>query len=297
MSKDIAIIGATGSLGRPVAIALVNAGFTVTALVRNPEKARANLPAEVSLIKGDIKNAADLLNLMDDQDFLYINLNLQLDEKATDWHAETDGLKTILAAAQKSGIKRIGFISSIVMRYQGMNNFNWWVFNMKREAVDLIKACPIPYTIFYPSTFMENFEGNYRRGNSILLSGESKFKMHFIAGADFGKQVARSFEILSTENKEYDIQGLDAFTADEASNQYITHYKKAKLKISRAPLPVLKFIGRFVQPLNYVSNIIEAMNNYPEKFTAENTWRELGKPTVTLKEYAQNREDKPEVVR
>lgn len=290
MSKDIAVIGATGSIGRPVTIALVKAGFNVTALVRNPEKAKAKLPSEVSLIKGDIKNAADLLNLMDDQDFLYINLNLKLDEKENDWHAETDGLKTILAAAQKSGIKRIGFISSIVMRYQGMNNFNWWVFDMKREAIDLIKASPIPYTIFYPSTFMENFEGNYRRGNSIMLSGESKYKMHFISGSDFGKQVARSFEILKTENKEYDIQGLEPFTADEASHEFIKHYKKGKLKISKAPLPVMKFIGRFVQPLNYVTHIIEAMNNYPEKFTAENTWRDLGKPTTTLKNYAENPE-------
>jgi hypothetical protein len=199
-------------------------------------------------------------------------------------------LKTILAAAQKSGIKRIGFISSIVMRYQGMNNFNWWVFDMKREALNLIKASPIPYTIFYPSTFMENFEGNYRRGNSIMLSGESKHKMYFICGSDFGKQVARSFEILKTENREYDIQGLEPYTADEASREFIKRYNKAKLHISRMSLPILKFVGRFVQPLNYAANIIEAMNNYPEPFTAENTWRELGKPTTTLKDYAENPE-------
>jgi uncharacterized protein YbjT (DUF2867 family) len=290
MTKKIAVIGATGNLGRPVALALAQAGFSVTALVRNPEKAKNKLPAKIKLLKGDIQNAADLLALMSEQDFLYVNLNLKLDEKKTDWHAETDGLKTILAAAQKSGIKRIGFISSIVMRYQGMNNFNWWVFDMKREAINLIKASPVPYTIFYPSTFTENFEGNYRRGNSIALAGESKFKMHFIAGADFGRQVARSFEILQSENKEYDIQGLEAFTADEAAQEFIRHYKKGKLKISKAPLSVLRFIGKFVQPLNYVSHIIEAMNNYPEKFTAENTWRELGKPAITLKAYAENPE-------
>lgn len=290
MRKKIAVIGATGTLGRPVAIALLKAGFSVSALVRNPEKAVAKLPADIQLLRGDIKNAADLLTLMNGKDFLYVNLNLKLDEKRTDWHAETDGLKTILAAAEKSGIKRIGFISSIVMRYQGTNNFNWWVFDMKREAINLIKASPIPYTIFYPSTFMENFEGNYRRGNSISLAGESKYKMHFIAGADFGRQVARSFEILQNENKEYDIQGPEAFTADEAAREFIQHYKKGKLKISRAPLGVLRFIGKFVQPLNYVAHIIEAMNNYPEQFTAENTWRELGKPVITLKAYAENSE-------
>lgn len=288
MHKNIAVIGATGSLGKPVALALSASGFSVNALVRDVDKARAILPAKINLIKGDIRNAADLLTLMKNQDFLYINLNLKLDEKKNDWHAETDGLKTILAAAEKCAIKRIGFISSIVMRYQGMNDFNWWVFDMKQEAIKLIKASRIPYTIFYPSTFMENFEGNYRRGNSLLLAGESKHKMYFIAGADFGKQVANSFERLQNQNKEYDIQGLEAFTADEASIEFIKHYKRNKLKISRAPLPLLRFIGKFVQPLNYVSHIIEAMNNYPERFTAETTWRELGKPEITLKEFAEN---------
>jgi uncharacterized protein YbjT (DUF2867 family) len=288
MGKKIAVIGATGSLGTPVALALVKAGFEVTALIRDSAKAQAKLPSQIHLVKGDIKNAADLLRLMDGQDFLYINLNLKPEEKKTDWHAETDGLKTILAAAEKSKIKRIGFISSIVMRYQGMNGFNWWVFDLKREAINLVKAASIPYTIFYPSTFMENFEGNYRRGNSLMLSGESKHKMYFIAGDDFGKQVARSFEILTTENKEYDIQGPLAYTADEATNEFIKHYSKKKLHISRMGLPILKFLGRFIQPMNYVSHIIEALNNYPETFTSESTWRELGRPTITFKEFAEN---------
>jgi hypothetical protein len=49
----------------------------------------------------------------------------------------------------------------------------------------------------------------------------------------------------------------------------------------------LKFAGVFSQKMNYVAHIIEALNNYPEKFSAENTWRDLGKPTITLKDFAE----------
>ena len=38
--RKIAVIGATGMLGIPVAIALMEAGFEVTALARNVEQAR-----------------------------------------------------------------------------------------------------------------------------------------------------------------------------------------------------------------------------------------------------------------
>ena len=46
--KKIAMIGATGMLGMPVAIALLEAGFEVTALARNPASARRALPAAIA---------------------------------------------------------------------------------------------------------------------------------------------------------------------------------------------------------------------------------------------------------
>jgi putative NADH-flavin reductase len=285
MNKNIAVIGATGMVGQPVAVELMRAGFTVTALVRNHSNEK-KLPGEIRLVRGDIKNAGDLLTLLHGQDFLYINLNLKPEEKKSDWHSESDGLKNIIAAAQQAKIKRIAFISSLVMRYQGINNFDWWVFDLKKQAIDLIRSSGIPYTIFYPSAFMENFHSNYRQGNKIMLAGESKAKMYFISAVDYGKQVAMSFQNLTATNKEYDVQGLEAFTSEEASYEFVNHHKKETLKISKAPLGVLKFIGLFSQKMNYVSNIIEALNNYPEKFAADTTWNELGKPSITLRDFA-----------
>jgi uncharacterized protein YbjT (DUF2867 family) len=289
MIQKIAFIGATGTLGRPVAFELTNAGFEVSALVRNLSEAKKILPAQINLYQGDLKNKADVLNLLEGKDALYLNLNLKPEEKKNQFHTESDGLKIILDAAKEKKIKRIGFLSSIVMRYQGMNNFDWWVFDLKAKAVQLIKESEIPYTIFYPSTFMENFEGNYRQGNKILLAGTSMHKMFFIAGQDYGKRVASAFRNTPTENKEYVIQGPEAFTADEAALEYIKHYSKSKLKISKAPLGVLKFVGKFVTKVNYASHIIEALNNYPETFEADQTWKDLGAPTITLRQFAEQK--------
>lgn len=286
--NKIAFIGATGMVGKPVAGELLSAGFAVTALVRNPDRAK-QLPDGIRVVTGDIRDAAALDALMTGQQGLYINLNLKPTEKKNDFHAEADGLANILTAAQKAGIQRVGFISSLVMRYQGMNNFSWWVFNIKQEAVQKIKRSGIPYTIFYPSTFIDNFETTYRMGNRILLAGTSRHKMHFISAADYGKQVARSFQVPGNENREYVVQGPEAFTADEAAEAYIRHYKKGKLTISRAPLGMLRLLAKFSQKMDYGVNIIEALNNYPEQFEAQNTWNELGKPGTTIREFAMNR--------
>ena len=66
-----------------------------------------------------------------------------------------------------------------------------------------------------------------------------------------------------------------------------SHYKKEKLFISKAPLGMLKFFGNFSTKMNYGANILEALNNYPEKFAAEATWKELGEPEMTIKKYAE----------
>lgn len=53
----------------------------------------------------------------------------------------------------------------------------------------------------------------------------------------------------------------------------------------KAPVGLLKFFGKFTNKFNYGANIIEALNNYPEKFEAEKTWQDLGKPQVKFIDY------------
>jgi len=286
MIQKIAMIGATGTLGRPVAHALVKEGFFVTALVRDEAKAKNLLPAAVTLQVGDLDNPADLDQLFKDQDAVYINLNLNPSFKQNDPHPEREGLQKILAAAKKANLRRVGLISSLVKNYQGMDGFHWWVFDMKLAAVEMVRNCSIPYTIFYPSTFMENFETNYKRGNRILLAGKSIAPQWFIAGEDYGRQVARSFRHLTAENKEYNAQGPAPYTTGQAADIYLMNNPNKNLTLSKAPLGMLRFLGKFIPQIHYGAHIIEALNNYSETFVSEDTWRELGKPEITLEKYA-----------
>ena len=287
--KKITVFGATGMLGQPVVKELVNAGFEITAMVRSPEKARKVLPESINFISGDLKNPADIEKALQGAEGIYLNLAVAPESKESDFQPERDGLENIIAAAKKADVKRIALCSSLVHRYQGMNNFDWWAFDIKHQAVEKVKASGIPYTIFYPSSFFENFDkGGFKQGNKMMLAGTQKFPMWFIAGSDYGKQVARSFEILNDENREYSVQGLEKFTSDEAVKIFVDNYQKEQLKISKAPVFLMKILGLFNQKMNYTAKILEALNNYPEKFESEKTWEELGKPEITLAKYARN---------
>lgn len=283
----IAIVGATGMLGQPVTLAFINAGFEVTVLARNPEKAATMFGSMVRIVSGDVQHTLTLTTLLAEQDFLYLNLSVKQTSSQQDYQPEREGLQVIMQAAKQANIRRIGYLSSLVQRYQGMNGFNWWVFDIKLTAVQAIKESGIAYSIFYPSTFMESFDkGAYRQGNMIALAGESMHPMYLISGSDYGKQVVKAFQY-NEGNQEYVVQGKEAFTADEAARLFVQHYKKSKIWVVKMPLGILKFLGRFSNKFSYGAHIIEALNHYPEKFEAEKTWQELGQPQTSFLEYIQ----------
>ena len=72
--RSIAIIGATGMLGRPVTQAFINEGWQVRILARNTEKARRLFGSSVNVVQGDIKDKSTLRELLHGQDAVYMNL-------------------------------------------------------------------------------------------------------------------------------------------------------------------------------------------------------------------------------
>lgn len=274
-------------LGIPVTDAFVKEGYSVSVFVRNQQKAQKLFGEKVQITQGDLSDLKAIEDFLKHKDVLYVNLSVEQGSKESDFQPEREGLNHIVEVAKKNQIKRIGYMSSLVHFYQGMNGFDWWVFKLKANALELIKSSGIPYTIFYPSTFMENFDkGAYIQGNNALLAGVSKYKMYFIAGEDYGRQVVKAFEI-NKGNHEYPVQGPEGFTADEAAHTYVTNYKKKKLGIMKAPIAILWLLGLFSTKFNYGYHIIDALNNYPEKFESERTWAELGEPRLTLTDYVE----------
>lgn len=283
--RRICVFGATGMLGRPVTQALVDAGFEVSAMVRNPQKAQKILPAKVTLLKGDLRSPGSIRKALKEVDAIYLNLSVRPDEKQKEFHTEVQGLDNILEEADKLNIQRIGYLSSIVQRYRG---FDWWVFDIKRSAVQVIQQSGIPWTIFYPSTFMETLSERSRSGNRILISSPAQVSNYFIAGADYGRQVAKAFSLAEASNQHYDIQGPEALTLPNAAQRFVESYAKSSLKISDMSLKTLRFFGKFIRQMDYGAHILEAMLNYEEPFTSQNTWDLLGAPTTRIEDFGKN---------
>jgi uncharacterized protein YbjT (DUF2867 family) len=281
----ILFIGASGMLGQPVARELIRAGFDLTLAGRDTEKLQKLFPG-IPVVKGDVHDKDSLAAAIQNHQIVYANLSINQSAGKKDLQTEREGIQTLVETAREKNIQRLGYLSSLIKNYHGMNGFNWWAFDIKHRAVEEIKKSGIPYSVFYPSTFMETLDKQMLQGNRLMLAGKSESPMWFISGKDFGMQVAWAFKKAGPENQEYSVQGPEPFTFDEAAAIFRENYKKASLKIMKAPLMPFKLMGMVNQKLNYTANIIEALNKYPEKFESQKTWQELGKPTTTVAQYA-----------
>jgi uncharacterized protein YbjT (DUF2867 family) len=282
--QKILFIGASGMLGKPVALELMRAGFPVTLLARDIEKMKKFFP-NASVVKGDVFDISSLEAAMAGHEIVYANLSIAQSSKKNEPQPEREGVENIIAAAKRSGIKRIGYLSSLIQKYQGMNGFSWWAFEVKQAAVKTIKNSGLKFSIFYPSTFMETLDKQMLQGGRLMVVGKSEAPMWFIAAKDYGIQVAWAFKKAGDDNQEYIIQGWEPYTFDEAAKIFCEN-AKTKIKVMKAPLAPLKYLGFLNQRINYAYHICEALNKYPEKFESEDTWNDLGKPTITLADYS-----------
>jgi uncharacterized protein YbjT (DUF2867 family) len=279
--KKIAIIGATGMLGIPVTVALIDAGFEVTALARRPDEAKRVLPAAAGIVAADVRDEASLQRGLAGQDGLYLNLSVAPNERRSDFHTEQQGLDHILAAARAADIRRVGYLSALVHDSPS----RWWVLEIWRNAVSRIKGSGIPYTIFYPSNFMETLPQRHMLGGTFVMTGWSRNRNWWIAGRDFGSQVARSFMLPEAGNREYAVQGPQPITYNEAGRRFA---RAAGARSLTLPLFFISIAGIVSPSMRFSGRIMRAVLRYPETFEAEATWRELGKPSTTVEEFARS---------
>ncbi len=213
--KTIAVIGATGRLGAPVATELAKT-FQVRAIVRSPDKAKAMLPAGVEVVKADLRDVDSLRAALQGVDAIYLNLATETADPNLPFYEEREGVANLLAAIRGLDIRYIAKIGAL---------------------------------------------GAYAR------------------------QVARAFHNPEAVPADVPVQGPEAITVGQALKLFVANYDPT-LKIRVAPVWIMRIIGLFNPRMRFVAHLFAYFGNHEDPFYAAQTWKELGKPTVTLVEFA-----------
>ena len=286
MLKNIAVFGASDFFGLPVTKALMEAGYHISVLSTDVDAERELLPEGVHIEEGNWMYHHDLKRFLSKVDAVYCSLSVDMNELPDDFHAETDGLREILNVSLECGIKRIAYMSSILQYNQVENENSWWVFRVKKDAVNYVRDSGIPFTIFYPSTFMENFQKTYRKGKNIRIFGKSAFPIYFISVKDYAEMVVKSFKTIGTQDREYFLQGMDCYKMQDAARNYVKNRPNEKLHLKIMPTWLLGIYALFDTKWKFMYELSKALNDNNELFISDDTFEELGKPKISFAEFS-----------
>jgi uncharacterized protein YbjT (DUF2867 family) len=279
----VAVIGATGRLAPMVINEMIKNGITVKALVRNKEKAASVLHSGVNLVQADIEDVQSLVNGLKDIDYVYLNLSTNFQNSK--FQPEYDGIRNILTACEQNNVKRIFKISGLgAYRKDFAQGKTIFVNEIRIKGHELMKNSKIPYTLFHATWFMESLPLMFQQGNKLNAFKPINHPLYWIAGKDYAKMVVKAILQNMEGNKDYVIQGKEAITMHDALERYAQTFSPA-LKVAEAPIGLLKFLGFFIPKIKVAAMMGEYFKDFKEELVAEETWRELGKPTHTLETF------------
>jgi uncharacterized protein YbjT (DUF2867 family) len=102
---NVTVFGATGAIGKQVVAQLRSNGHTVAAYVRNPDKVPASWREDVTVVVGEITDAAAIDRAVARADAVVSALGPSMDRKATGLPL-VEGTGHIVDAMQRHGVRR-----------------------------------------------------------------------------------------------------------------------------------------------------------------------------------------------
>lgn len=153
----VLVAGATGQTGkRVVEQLLAQAGtaedISVRALVRDREKAAAQLPSTVEITVGDVMDPASLRAALTDCQMIISATGAAPSFDPTGpYKVDYEGNKNLVEAAKAANVEQLVMVSSLCVSklFHPLNLF-WGILYWKKQAEDYLKQSGVAYTIVRP---------------------------------------------------------------------------------------------------------------------------------------------------
>lgn len=187
MTVDVLLLGATGTIGRATAGALIAAGFSVTALVR-PESAAV---AGCRVVKGRLTDPADVAAVMQAvrPSAVVSCLASRTGEPADAWAVDYRAHSNVLRAAVAAGVGRFVLLSAICVQKPKLE------FQRAKLAFEAeLQASGLIWSIVRATAYFKSLSGQVARvqaGKPFLVFGDGCLTAcKPISDADLGRYLA-----------------------------------------------------------------------------------------------------------
>ena len=280
IERLILVCGATGSQGGAVTQSLLDRGFRVRGLTRNPHKPEAQALAEQGaevVVQGDMEDRSSIDRVLEGAYGVFSVQNFW----ETDYDHEVQQGKIVADAAKMAGVEHLLYSSvGSAHRQTGIPHFE-----SKWEVEEHVRQIGLPYTILRPVFFMQNWEGmrEYFLEGTLAQPLDPDKPFQQVAVEDVGAFAAIAFERPDEwTGREVD-PGGDEQTMPEIAETFgcvmgkeISYYQAPWDQFEEQMGEEGAVMYRWFNEVGYEAEIAALRQEYPELTTFERYLRSHG---------------------
>jgi uncharacterized protein YbjT (DUF2867 family) len=282
--QTILFIGATGTVGEPVARQLLTDGYHVRLLVRNPARAAAQLGSSFEYIQGSVEDDEAVKQALSGCTGAHLSLQAGSSPEGIQ-RVEYLGAMRVVELAAKQHLAHLTYVSGM---FVGAKAGSATLDAQAKKGVEqALQQSGMSFTIFRPTYFMDNLS-KHLQGRRAMVLGKQPHPLHLVAASDFGRMVSRAFEAPEASNKTFYVQGPEALTLEEALRLYCS-LLKPEAKVTTIPLWLMSvvdtlFLGKQMRRTLQMMQVLQHTGELGDPSEAN---RILGAPTSTLRAWCE----------
>jgi uncharacterized protein YbjT (DUF2867 family) len=275
----ILVCGATGKQGGAVARSLLDRGFQVRGLTRNPQKPAAQALADqgAEVVQGDMEERSSMERALEGAYGIFSVQNFW----ETGYDRQVEQGKTVADAAKAAGVEHFVYSSvGSAHRQTGIPHFesNW-------EVEEHVRQIELPYTILRPTALMQNWEMMREMilGGTLAQALDPDKPLQQVAVEDVGAFAAIAFE--NPEGwigREVDLAGDEqsmpeiAETFARVIGREVSYYQVPWDQFEEQMGEEVTVNYRWFNDVGYEADIATLQQEYPELTTFEQYLRSHG---------------------
>lgn len=245
--KTVVLFGATGNLGKRLAVELTCAGYQVTAITRNPERAPYLKKIVACVKKADVLKGNWSCLCQADIVVSALGKSVSISDKGKESFFEVDlvGNRRILNDAQSCGVKKFVYISAFqAERFQKLA-----YFKAHHQFETELIASGLNYTILKPPALFSAFDdlAMLAREGSLFNLGDGNTKTNPIDENDLARICVAA---LKQTNNVLEAGGMEVLTRRQI-NELIQEVVRPGKKLRSVPpglinisLPIVKLASK-----------------------------------------------------
>ena len=218
----IAIVGATGTLGRELTLLALAGGRRVAAVTRHPARAAELARAGAEVRAGDLTDADSLRRACAGADVVVAAAHGMLGRGRYRSELVDDaGHRALIDAARAAGATHFLYIS--VLGASPRHPIDFW--RTKHRVEDYLKASGTSCTILRPAAFMETHAHSLLgkavlEGKTAVVLGRGETPVNFVAARDVAHVAVTALDDTRLRGRTLEVGGPENLTRNEVAELY-----------------------------------------------------------------------------